>query len=65
MCEFLFYIGSWLIAIIKGTGAVLFGTAMLGWYLLILQLLGIMGFKINLPVGDLSQGWTSIKDCKA
>lgn len=30
---------------------------MLGWYLVCLQLLGIMEFEVNLPVGDFSRFW--------
>lgn len=37
-------------------------TAMLGWYLLLVQLLGIMGFELQLPVGDFSRFW--VKEAK-
>lgn len=32
---------------------------MVGWYLLLAQLLGLMGFQISLPVGDFTSLWST------
>ncbi|KAK3186652.1 hypothetical protein K4F52_004693 [Lecanicillium sp. MT-2017a] len=40
-----------------GAGASWFVTAVLGWYLLLTQVMAVMEYPINLPVGDLSQFW--------
>merc|ERR1712113_1098433 len=42
---------------VVGGGASLFVASLLGFYLLIVQLFGSMGFPINLPVGDLTRLW--------
>lgn len=34
---------------------------MLGWYLLFIQLLGVMDFHVPLPVGDFSKFWAPVK----
>lgn len=44
-------------SVIKGGGAALFVASLLGFYLLIVQLFGSMGFPFGLPVGDLSRVW--------
>lgn len=42
---------------VVGGGASLFVASLLGFYLLIVQLFGSMGFPVNLPVGDLTKLW--------
>src|SRR5271163_1991422 len=41
--------------LIHASGALGFAVALLGWYLLIVQLLASVDFPVNLPVGDLSR----------
>ena len=42
---------------IQACGSVFFAVAILGWYLLLIQMLGVMGFSLPLPVGDFSGFW--------
>ena len=42
---------------LQGTGASWFVIAMLGWYLLLIQLLSTMNIPVSLPVGDLTHFW--------
>lgn len=45
----------------QGGGASLFVTSLLGWYLLLVQLLDAVGIQAKLPVGDFSRLWESKK----
>ncbi|KAF9253759.1 hypothetical protein DTO013E5_2178 [Penicillium roqueforti] len=47
---------------VKGAGASLFVASLLGFYLLIVQLFGSIGFPCVLPVGDLAVLWTRNED---
>ncbi|KAH0174609.1 hypothetical protein KCU67_g674, partial [Aureobasidium melanogenum] len=67
---FLLASGLWLAAegearassLLVGTGASWFFSAICGWYLLLIQILAIMGFTIKLPVGDFSGLWNRGKE---
>lgn len=41
----------------QGTGASWFSISVLGWYLLLIQLLSTMNIPLYLPVGDLTHAW--------
>ncbi|KAF2240636.1 plasma membrane ammonium transporter [Trematosphaeria pertusa] len=41
----------------KGGGALLFIVAVLGWYMIFVQMAAEMRWSVNLPVGDLSHYW--------
>lgn len=52
-------------AVPQGVGASWFGISILGWYLLLIQLLSTMGFQTSLPVGDLTHLWDRKKAVSA
>ncbi|KAL1301906.1 hypothetical protein AAFC00_006084 [Neodothiora populina] len=50
--------------LLVGTGGAWFATVLGGWYLLAVQMLGVAGFSLALPVGDFSAFWERRKNKK-
>lgn len=51
--------------LVVGAGASLFVTSLLGWYMLLAQLVDSVGFPLPVPVGDLSHFWNRNKQHSA